>query len=108
MAEKENTVSILNLSKHGRRYDLPDGRKLLPNQAIEIPAKEAEFLLSKLASGRARYPDLADAAKLSPEAAKVKQDLLRDNAQLLKENDELRAQLAAKDEEKDGKKGGKK
>lgn len=120
MAEKN--VSIFNLSKTGRVYHAPglDGKTitLKPNAATEVPldalmgdpakgVKVADFLLGKLAGGRARYPDLVDAAKMNPAAAEAKKELLDENAKLLAENAALKAQIAAADEGKkkdDGKK----
>lgn len=108
-APKEKKVSILNLSKLGRRYDLQGGLKLLPNQVVEVPEGEAAFLLSKLANGRARFPDLVDADKMSPAAADAKKALVDDNAKLVKENAELRAKLAKAEEgDEEKKKGAKK
>lgn len=95
VAEKEKTVSVMNLSKAGRRYELKGGIRLMPNQASEVPASEADFLLSRLPNGKARFPDLVDAAKMSPEAAKVKKQLVDENDRLRKENEGLRAQVAA-------------
>lgn len=107
MAE-EKKVSILNLSKTGRRYDLMGGLKLLPNHAILVPAAEAEFLLSKLPNGRGRFPDLVDADKVSPEAAKVRAELITENENLRAENQALQKELEAlKKDEAEPKKAGK-
>lgn len=106
VVEKEKTVAVMNLSKVGRRYSLKNGVVLVANQAVEVPASEAEFMLSVLPNGRARFPDLVDVAKMSPEAAKVKKDLMDENAKLLRENEALRAQLApAPEPEKEVKRG---
>lgn len=91
-------IAVLNLSKT-RKFVLPslDGKKaveLLPEKSIEITAKDAELLLGKLANGRARYPDLCDASKISPLSAKAK-DALEENKKLLAENAALKAQLEA-------------
>ena len=116
----EKTVSIINLSKTGRRYDVRGGKvgqdkegnalyevlRVLPNQqSVDVPEESAKFLLSKLPNGKPRFPDLIDASQFRPELAKEKNEALAENARLLNENKELRAQLEKSNE---GKKGGKK
>jgi len=99
----DKTVAILNLSKANRRYEVNGGEdgegkpiklKILPNQkAVEVPEKEAVFLLSKLPSGKPRFPDLINASEFRPEVTKQKEEALAENAKLLKENAELKAKL---------------
>ena len=114
VAKKEATVSIVNLSRLGRPFYVKvgevDGKPTVAvikadNVAVEVPKSEADFLLGRLQNGRARFQDLVDASKMSPEAAKIKKDLLDENARLLKENEELKAKLLARDkgEKSDGK-----
>lgn len=112
MAEKEKGVAIFNLSKVGRKYDVagfdagPDKPRanitLLAGRSTLVPASTAAYLLAKMPNGAPKFPDLIDAAALSPEAEKAKQDLLAENAKLLADNAALKAQLAAgkKDEPK--------
>ena len=96
--KSEKKISILNLSKTGRRFDLKDGpggekRSLLANKSIEVDADEAAFLLGKLPSGAARYHDLVDLAKFNPQSTRAHDELLEENKALLKENAELKAKL---------------
>lgn len=98
MADKEKApeakaegkrVTLLNRGK--RHFDLPKpyGR-VSPGDAVEVSAEDAQKL--------AAYVDLVDASKLkiggksAAETAKLKAD----NADLAKENEELRKQLADK------------
>jgi hypothetical protein len=110
MAEK--LVSVFNTSKMGRRYDVPSGVEgktlsLLPNQATEVPESVAAWLLGKKANGQPRYHDLIDASKFSPETTKAKDAALAENAKLIKENEDLKKQLAEASAGKTKKDGGK-
>lgn len=112
MADKER-VGIFNLSKLGRGYDVAgfeDGKilRIAPGRTVEVPAAVAAFMLGKLPNGRARYPDLVDAAKISPEATEAKEKAVAENKRLLTENADLKAQLEALAEGKKEKTGGKK
>ena len=128
---EEKTVSILNLSKFGRKYQvtlgyeqtkdkegnvvtLPVQGEILPNQIpVEVPEKEAAFLLGKRKDGQKRFPDLIDAAQFVP-ASKQQKDALLENEKLRKENEELKAKLDAankpsiEENDEDKPKGGKK
>lgn len=112
MAEAKR-VGIFNLSKLGRGYDVPGFKegeilRIAPGKTTEVPEAAAAFMLGKLANGRARYPDLVDAAKISPEATKAKDEALAENKRLLAENADLKAKLAEYESADDKKKGGKK
>ena len=100
---KKAKVNILNLSKVGRVFVLSDGRRLLPEQSLPVSEIEATFLLEKLPKRGPRYPELVDADKFSPLSAKAK-DALEENAKLLKENEELKAKLAAGSDKPKGEK----
>lgn len=129
----EKTVAILNLSKVGRKYHVRGQEKgkdkegnpiyeslviLADQKSVEVPESAAEFLLSKNANGGARYPELIDASQFHPELSQQKEAALAENAELLKENAELKAKLqdaglleeeeAEGEEGAKGKKGGKK
>ena len=110
----EKTVAILNLSRTNRRYDVNGGQdndgktvvlQILPNQkSVEVPESEAKFLLSTLSNGRSRFPDLIDASKFRPENSKEKEAALAENAKLMKENAELKANLESSNKRKWGEK----
>lgn len=100
---KEKEISILNLSKFGRRYDVPgqvDDKgitkivQIIAGKSAMVPESSAKFLLGSLSNGRKRYPDLVDAATFTPETMKAQAELLRENKALLDENAKLKAQLA--------------
>lgn len=99
MITEEKRVGVFNLSKLGRGYDVAgfnqdETIRIAPNKTTEVPASVADFMLGKLPNGHQRYPDLVDAAKISPQATKAKDEALAENAKLVAENKALKDQLA--------------
>jgi len=103
--KKAATVPVLNLSKVGRPFDVVVGqdkdgkpivaRILADHRSVEVPEKEAAFLLGKLPNGRARFPELVDASKFSPAAVRNQKELIAENVRLAKENEDLKAKIDA-------------
>lgn len=116
--EKEKRVSVFNMSKVGRPYDVPGFKdekgerqplRLPAGKATDVPEEIAKFLLGKRPNGVARYHDLLSSEQASPEASKAKNDALAENKKLMDENAALRKQLADLAEPKEKEvKGGKK
>jgi hypothetical protein len=117
-SKSEKTRNILNISRVGRVFNVNGALKgkdangntvyetirIAPEQpAVTVPEDVAAFLLEKLPRKGPRYPELVDADKFSPLSAKAK-DALAENAKLLKENEELKAKLAAGSDKPKGEK----
>lgn len=83
-AKAEGKVPVLNRGR--RTFHLADGKLLKPGQGCEVSAEEAKGLLE--------YKDLVDARKVVklPSTSKIEAE----NAELKKQNDELKAQLEDK------------
>ena len=121
---REKGRGVFNASKVSRKYEVrgwddKDGNRtvlfLTPGKSTLVPEPVAEYLLSKMAGGRQKFPDLLDSDQVNPEAAAAEKAAIEENKRLAAENEALKAQLAelSKDDGKkgdkkdDGKKGGK-